>query len=217
VNSLFTSKSKELENTINKYIDVVEQAALVFQEGIRSYISWKQDRFEDYYKTISELENKADEYRHDCKFKLYAYMLIPESRGDVLGVVETIDDVVDICKKVMEQMSIEQPDIPEDLRPSYLELAELSTKTILELIKATRAFFTEMKLVENYINKVHFYEHEADKLEEKLKRKIFNHKEIAYLSVKMHLRYFVEKLVSPSDLAESVAERLSVYVIKRRL
>ena len=217
MNSLFTSKSKDLQNIINKYIDVVEKSALVFLEGIKSYIHWKTDRFEDYYKTMVDLENQADELRHDCKFKLYAYMLIPESRGDVLAVIETIDDVVDVCKKVMGQLSIEQPDIPEDLRPSYLELAELSTKTMLELIKATRAFFTEMKLVENYINKVHFYEHEADKLEEKIKRKIFNHKEIAYLSVKMHLRYFVEEIVSPSDMAEMVAERLSVYVIKRRL
>ena len=27
--------------------------------------------------------------------------------------IETLDDVVDVCKKVMEQLSIEQPDIPE--------------------------------------------------------------------------------------------------------
>ncbi len=215
--NLFTSKSKELQGTIDKYIDVVEKSALTFLEGIKSYINWKTDRFDDYLASMIDFENKADELRHDCKFKLYSYMLIPESRGDVLGIIETIDDVVDVCKKVMEQLSIEQPDIPEDLRPSYLELAELSTKTMLELIKATRAFFTEMKLVENHINKVHFYEHEADKLEERLKRKIFNHKEIGYLSVKMHLRYFVEKIVSPSDNAETVAERLSVYVIKRRL
>ena len=217
MSSFFSSKSKDLQNLINKYIDVVEKCALVFEEGVRCYINWKEERFENYYKDMVALENQADEFRHDIKFKLYSYMLIPESRGDVLGVIETLDDVVDVCKKVMEQLSIEKPDIPESLRPGYLELSELSSKTMLELVKATRAFFTEIKLVENYINKVHFYEHEADKLEESLKRKIFEHRDIAYLSVKMHLRYFVEKIVLPSDMAESVAERLSVYVIKRRL
>lgn len=217
MNNLFSSKSKELQVIISQYIDIVERSALVFQEGIRAYINWKEERFDDYYKSMIELENKADDLRHDFKFKLYSYMLIPESRGDVLGIVETLDDVVDVCKKVLEELSIEQPDIPTDLRPGYLELADLSTKTILELTKATRAFFTEIKLVENYINKVHFYEHEADKLEEIIKRKIFNHKDIAYLSVKMHLRFFVDKISLPSDMAESVAERLSVYVIKRRM
>lgn len=217
MSSFFSSRSSDLQNLINKYIDVIEKCGLVFREGVKSYINWQEERFTNYYKDMLSLESRADEYRHDIKFKLYSYMLIPESRGDVLGVIETLDDVVDVCKKVVEQLSIEKPDIPENLRPGFLELSELSAKTILELVKATRAFFTEIKLVENYINKVHFYEHEADKLEESLKRKVFEHRDIAYLSVKMHLRYFVEKIGLPADIAESVAEKLSVYAIKRRL
>jgi len=35
-------------------------------------------------------------------------MLIPESRGDVLGVLETLDDVIDLTEKVVEHFSIEK-------------------------------------------------------------------------------------------------------------
>jgi len=155
--------------------------------------------------------------RRDIKHKLYTYMLIPESRGDVLGLLETLDDIVDICEKVLEQFSIETPEIPEFLKSDFIELADLSSKAVEEVVKAARAFFREIGMVSNYVNKVHFYEHEADDVEEHLKRNAFNSKEIESFSQKVHMRYFAEKIAAVSDVAESVAERLSVYAIKRRI
>jgi len=72
-------------------------------------------------------------------------------------------------------------------------------------------------MVSDYVNKVHFYEHEADDVEEHLKRRAFNSDEIKRFSHKVHMRYFAEKIAAVSDVAESVAERLSVYAIKRRI
>jgi predicted phosphate transport protein (TIGR00153 family) len=144
-------------------------------------------------------------------------MLIPESRGDVLGLLETLDDVVDICEKVLEQFSIETPDIRDFLKSDFRELAELSASCVDEIVKAARCFFTDITMVSNYVNKVHFYEHEVDDLEEQLKRKAFSSGEIVRFSQKVHMRYFAEKIAKVSDVAQSVAERLSVYAIKRKI
>lgn len=217
MNKVFQSKSSELQILIDQFIDTIEKTALVFHEGIINYLERKGESFGNYLNTLILLEEKADSLRHESKYKLYSYMLIPESRGDVLGIIETLDDVVDVCKKCLVQLSIEKPEIPEEFKDNYLDICKFTTKTMTELMKATRAFFTELKLVENYINKVHFYEHEVDKLEERLQRKIFSSNCSFDLAKKMQLRYFVEKLSAPSDMAESVAERLSVYAIKRRM
>jgi len=131
--------------------------------------------------------------------------------------LETLDDIVDICEKVLEQFSIETPQIPDFLKSDFIELAELSSKTVDEVVKAARAFFKEIALVSNYVNKVHFYEHEADAVEEHLKRSAFKSDEIKLFSHKVHLRYFAEKIAGVSDVAESVAERLSIYAIKRQI
>ena len=213
----FNSKSKQLEGDIDGYLDRVTTAGLIFQEGVKAYVIGKKDKFERNFKEISVLESDADNIRRDIKHKLYTYMLIPESRGDVLGLLETLDDIVDICEKVLEQFSIETPNIPEFLKSDFIELAELSSKTVEEVVKAARAFFREIGMVSNYVNKVHFYEHEADDVEEHLKRNAFNSKEIESFSQKVHMRYFAEKIAAVSDVAESVAERLSVYAIKRRI
>lgn len=214
---IFGSKTKQLEADIENYLDLVSRAGLIFQEGVKAYLSDKMDKFDKNFKDITALESEADAVRRDIKRKLYTFMLIPESRGDVLGLLETLDDVVDICEKVLEQFSIETPDIRDFLVSDFRELAELSALAVDEIVKAARSFFTDITMVSNYVNKVHFYEHEVDDLEEQLKRKAFNSKEIERFSHKVHMRYFAEKIAMVSDVAQSVAERLSVYAIKRKI
>jgi len=213
----FTNRTKEIEASIDGYFDRVVTSALIFHEGIKSYLNGKMERFDNYYHEITTIETEADDVRRDIKKKLYTYMLIPESRGDVLGLLENTDDVVDVAEKVIEQFSIETPEIPEFLKDDFLELAELSTRTVEELVKGERAFFKEIKLVNDYVNKVHFFEHEADNVEEQIERKAFKSNEVKDFSKKVHMRYFAEKIALVSDVAESVAERLEVYAIKRRI
>ncbi len=213
----FGLRTKQLEVDIDCFLDKVSTSGLIFLEGVKAYINGRAENFEKQYKAITALETDADNVRRDIKRQLYTYMLIPESRGDVLGLIETLDDVVDICEKVIEQFSIETPNIPEFLEKDIIELTELSAKTVEEIVKASRAFFREIAMVNDYVNKVHFYEHEADNIEEQVKRKIFSSSEIKKFSHKVHLRYFVEQIAGVSDFAEQVSERLSVYAIKRRI
>ena len=215
-NYLF-SKTKEIQSSMDSFIDQVEKAALIFREGLKAYFAGKAERFQEYSEELGELESEADKLRRDVKYKLYTYMLIPESRGDVLGVLETLDDVVDLTKKVIEHFALESPEINDYLKDDFLELIELSYKAMEELAKAARAFFTELKMVNDFVNKVHFYEHEADKVEKTLKRKIFSSDNLNDLAHKNQLRYFAEKIADVSDESEKVAERLAIYAIKRRI
>ncbi len=215
--TFFNSKAKELEANIDSYLDRVATSGLIFFEAIKAYVDGNFERFETKYRDITTLETDADNMRRDIKHKLYTYMLIPESRGDVLDLLEALDDVVDVAEKVVEQFSIESPTIPEFAKKDYLALAEISTKAVEELVKAVRTFFKEIDLVSNYINKVYFYEHEVDDIEEQLKRKVFRSTEVKELSNKVHLRYFAERIAKISDVAETVAEKLSVYTIKRKI
>ncbi|MBS3741051.1 MAG: DUF47 family protein [Candidatus Cloacimonetes bacterium] len=213
---LFMNRTKQLEEEISAYLDQVSRSGLIFYEAIKSYILDDKDRFNEKFVTITKMESEADEKRRSIKHKLYTYMLIPESRGDVLGLLENMDGIVDCCEKTVERFSIECPEIPEFAQQQFLNLAKFSRKAVEEVVKASRSFFKEINLVEDFINKVHFYEHEADDVEEKLKRTVFQ-SDIKKFSRKVHLRYFAEKISTISDEAEEVAERLSVYAIKREI
>ena len=96
-------------------------------------------------------------------------------------------------------------------------MTESSVKAVIALAGASRAFFREIGLINDHLNKVHFWEHEADKIEDRLKRKAFRSDEIKSFSARVHMRYFAERISLFADEAESVAERLSVYAIKRTM
>ena len=211
-------RSKELEIEITEYLDLVNRGSLTFKRDLNRYIKKNFELFEESLTDIKEIENNADEHQKDIKYKLYKYMLIPESRADVLGIIEEIDTITDLAKEVIYEISIEKPFIPEELENDFLELVENSTEAVDMLVKAVRAFFEEISQVNDYVNKVHFFEHQADKNEERLKRKIFSeHFEKIDIAHKLQLRYFIEEIAALSDQAESVSEDVSVAAIKRRI
>ncbi|MFW6000811.1 MAG: DUF47 domain-containing protein [Halanaerobium sp.] len=211
-------RSKELEIEITKYLDLVNQAAMIFKRDLSRYINKEFEKFEKNLDDIKKIENDADELQKDIKYKLYKYMLIPESRGDVLNIIEEIDTITDMVKKVLYQISIERPQIPQNLEDDFFELIDNNSEAVNMLVKSVRAFFEEISQVNDYVNKVHFYEHEADKNEERLKRRLFSDEfeeiDIAY---KMQLRYFIEKITALSDQSETISEDVSVAAVKRTI
>ncbi len=216
--NIFSNHAQELENNIDKYLEVVSNSNLVFERDSKNYIRKNFEEFENSLDEILKLENSADDFQKEIKYKLYKYMLIPEARGDVLTLLENIDNIVDHIKKLLVQLSIEKPIIPDNMIDDFDELIEMVSKSVDQLIKCIRAYFTNITMVNEYVNKVHFFEHEADKIEEKIKRKVFNNEnELNSFSKKVHLRYFVEKIAQISDRAETISERASVAAIKRRI
>ena len=206
-----------LEVKIQHYLDNVTNSGILFVEGIDDYLNGDMTQFANKLADIRRNEETADDLRREIRYRLYRKMLIPESRGDVLGLLETTDNVIDVTKKVLGNFAVEKPNIREFLRPIFSKLAKASADALGNVVRADRAFFTNKGNVEDYVHKVHFYEHEADQLEEQAKKAIFDSTEIERLSEKLQLRDFVGLIASLSDEAEDVAERLSVYAIKRQL
>ncbi len=208
--------TKALESEIDEYLDDVSQGALVFVQGVKNYMNENKSSFETHLKTIDKLEGKADSLRRKIENDLYLHSLIPEHRGDVLGLLESMDDVIDTAKVTLNQFDVERPYIPEQFKNRFVELAETTSKAAEAVVLATRAFFKEVKLVKDHLHKVYFYEQEADKQSDQIKRDAFALEELE-LCQKFHLRYFALHIDTLADMAESVADRLSIYTIKRTI
>ena len=211
--TLFFKKTKELEHLIDKYLDNVIQGGLLFKQGIKYYLEDMQDEFEKRMKDLDELESHADKIRREIINKLYIHTLIPEARGDVLGIIESTDNVLNVTAETLKQFYVEIPDILPDLHKLYLDLTDASVAALESLVAAIRSYFRDITSVRDHINKVLFYEKEADKIGDKIKWKIFR-KDI-HLSQKIHMRYFALHIQNISDNAEDVTDRLSIATIKR--
>lgn len=207
--------SKQLEAQIDEYLDCVSEGSLVFRTGVVSYLQARQDEFNDKLSQITDLEKKADELRREIENRLYTHTLIPEHRGDVLGLLENIDDVLDNMKETLFQFDVEIPFIPGELHKDYESLTDVSCQSVESLVFGTRAFFRDVKAVKDHLHKVYYFEKEADRIGDHLKRRAFRMD--MDLSQKFHLRYFALHIQQISDRAENVADRLAIYTIKRTI
>lgn len=213
--TILFKQTKMLENQIDEFLDALNRGGIVFQLGLRDYLDGNIESFEERLVEIGRLENKADDIRRKVESQLYIHSLIPEHRGDVLGLLETMDDVIDTAKSAMVQFSTEKPEILPQLKIEFIELTEMAVRATESVIWSARAFFKEPNAVKNHLDNVHLYEKEADKIVDRLTRHIFESK--IDLSRKMHLRDFAFHVEHLADAAEDVADRLAIYTIKRTI
>lgn len=213
--ALLFRHTRILENQIDGFLDAISEGCIVFRLGVHDYLSGSEESFQQRIESIGSYENKADALRRDIEQRLYGESLIPEHRGDVLGLLENLDDVIDVAKDTLKQFDVERPVIPAEWGEAYAQLAVTSVEAAEALVHASRAFFREATAVQNHLHKVHFFEKEADRISEALKRRIFGSQ--LDLASKIHLRYFALHIENISDRAQSVADRLAIYTIKRTI
>lgn len=200
---------------IDEFIDAVDLSAIVFKEGVKNYLNNDMDSFNFDLERISKLEAKADNLRRNTENELYIHSLLPQFRSDVLRILEKMDDVVDTTKENLYQYEVEVPKIPEELNEHILKLTEVVCSSVESLVFAARSFFRDVKKVKDRIHRVYFYEKEADRLANKIKRQVFQEMPNLKLSEKQHLRYFTLHIENISDIAENVADILAISAIKR--
>ncbi len=208
-------KTRRLESQIDQFLDLITKGTLCMREGIRSYLSGDDEDFQNRLEMVRGYERKADELRKNTESMLYTYSLIPESRADILGLLENLDNVIDRAKHILQEFDVQEPDVEVGYLDLYVQVTEKSVKAVEQVVDATRAFFRNESRMRDCINKVDFYESEADRAGLRLKKQIFQSD--MDLARKQHLRYFADALESLSDIAEEVSERLSIASIKRSL
>jgi uncharacterized protein len=212
--AVFVKQTKKLEIQIDEFLDNVLNGALVFKQGIKYYLKKQTDLFQEKIIEIGGLEKDADTLRRAIETKLYMHTLIPEHRGDVLGLLESTDRILNKTQETLFQFDVEEPEIMPELEQLFLELTDVSISAVESMVSAIRSYFRDVNLVRDFINKTIFFEKESDKVSDKIKRMIFRNDSID-LAKKTHIRYYAYHIESIADAAEDVCDRLAIAVIKR--
>ncbi len=210
---MFLKKTKKLEAQIDEYLDLVIKGGLVFKLGIKCYFDAQPDDFEGHLKDLRKIEERADDLRRNIEIKLYTRTLIPEARGDVLGLLESCDKALNITADTLLEFSVEIPNLFPELKSDFLEIAESSISCLENTVSGIRSYFKNIDAVRDYIIKVQFYKKETNKIAEKIKRTIFRSEH--ELSNKIHARYFAFHIERIAEQSEDVCDKLSIAIIKR--
>ena len=210
-------KADKLIEDIDRYFDLMDQSVLVFKDGVRNYLYSNADDFNANLQKMSVLESETDVLRREIENALYTQTALVRSRGDIMRLFEKTRNIMDILNDSLFQFEIETPFISKELNPEFMKLTEFSTLAVEAVVPAAKAYFKSPETIPDKISRAYFYEKEAVKYSQTIKRTVFHNMPSLKLSEKFHLRYFALHIENLSKAAENVADQLAVMAIRRTL
>ncbi|MBO4817932.1 MAG: DUF47 family protein [Bacteroidales bacterium] len=216
--NIFSTKAPEkITGTIDSLLENMDKALTVFKEGVKNYLYNDISSFTGNISTIAQIEAESAALTHEIESILYSRGYLIRYRGDIMRLLERFDHIISIISVDLIQFEIESPNIPSELKKEFMKLAELACLAAESSIPGAKAYFTDPANVHETTDRVYFYEKEAVKLSQAIKRTVFHDMDTLKLSEKFHLRYFALHIEDLARAAAKVAEQLSVMAIKRTL
>jgi predicted phosphate transport protein (TIGR00153 family) len=213
---LFLKKQKKVQEFIVHYNEQVLICMSEFEKAVTAYIEDPdRDALHEGYKRVHQAEGKADDIRRDIEVLMYSKALFPESRGDILGLIETMDRVPNQTESVVRMIHNQHIPLPKAFAPAILSMIEASCRCIKELINAVNSLFDNFMNATVYVGKIDELESEVDHIEEDLIDQIFSSREDGF--VKILLRDMVRRIANITDRAENVGDRIRIIVAKRSI
>jgi len=166
---------------------------------------------------IGELENQADITKNEIRNHLPKSIFLPIDRGALLEILSIQDNIADMAEDVAVLLTLKPlqilPEFQEDFH-AFLhknsEAFEVVYKIIHELHELCEFSFggIEAEKVRGMVDQVAFLEHEADLIQRKLLRNLFQSEEkLTFSTFHLWQRVF-EAIAGISNLSEKLANRI---------
>lgn len=159
-------------------------------------------------------ESLCDDLRRGMEASLYEKSLVPESRGDLVFLLEALDQIPSEADEAIHELQAEQLTMPRHLAAKHLELVHLNRECFEDLAAATRALFRDLSKVAALVHVIDKKESVTDHLQHDLIRAVFADPEIAPAQ-RILLKEMVVRTNRVSDLSEHAGDRLMMLTVKR--
>ncbi len=191
-------------------------------EALEAYFSGDAARFASLSQEVTELEHAADLISRNVRSHLPKGIIMPIDKFELFLFLKEQDDVADTAEDLMDWLSYLDlsGSVPLEIREEILALFRRCLEIADQLgpvVVAARTFFQTgdddvRAHIKEAIRKLRSMEHEADRHEHRVKRRLFA-MEAPPLTV-FHMVRLVELMGSAADHAENAADILRSMIAK---
>jgi len=209
-------KEQQVEQLIYQYLDNLKMAQDNFLTAMNVY--FEKGFCEDFDFLIEQthkVESKADDTRYEIETMMYAKALIPESRGDILGLLEAIDQIPGLFELILYMIQTQRLSTPDFLVPDMKELIRVSLECCDLLIKEVEALFRKSGDIRSLVSTIDNNESHCDHIERRIITRIFDSDLEPFQ--KLQLKDMVIQLGEISDQTDRVSRRVHIISTKRRV
>lgn len=212
----FTKKKNKIHRMVERYLLKIDESINLFNETVEIYFRQGfSEKFREMIQSTHLEESTADDIRREIEVSFYEKSLIPESRADIMELLESTDRVLNKAQSVLYQIETQGMQIPAVMKEDFLRLIRNNISAYRSAIEGFNALFTDIKRVREMVEEVDRKESSSDRQERDLIRKIFASGCDKF--EKILLKELVIEIGRISDLSEEVTDILNIVAVKRMI
>ena len=206
---------------LQEHAQKVKECAWVFQQAMECHVSNRCESFEELRQRINNLETEADAIKRRIRGHLPKGTLLPVDKFQLFRYLRQQDNVLDKVEETLNWLSYRsEPGVPKELEKDFLLLVDKVIDPIDDLsrmVEEARKYFKNYSekqrvLVKDIIRMLRRQEHEADQLEDMIKKKAFS-MAIDPVTVS-HMVRLAEIIGSIADHAENAGDMMRAMIAK---
>jgi len=200
---------------LQEHAEKVMECAWAFQQAMECYFSDKCKTFEEFRQEVTQIESQADVIKRRIRGHIPKETMMPISNFLVFRYLKEQDGVLDAVEDTLDWISYRsEAKIPEELKKDFALLVAAvidSIEMLSTMVAQAREYFNtysedQRVIVKDIIHKLRRQEHEADKFEDIIKKKVFNMETDAVTII--HLVRLAEIIGSIADHAQNAGDMM---------
>ena len=212
------SKGKKAFELISEHLDAVLSCYDLFTQAIEKLlVTGPGAEAEALALQVDKMESKADEARHKIIKSFLEGALLPESRREVLKLIELTDEIANKTESNIRQIALQQIIFPAEIKDNILRINDKTKDQLLILRKVIESLFSNFESQVNHdeLIKINTLESEIDQYEESAIKLIYNSK--LELAEKFQLREIIADLADVSDIVEDISDMIEIIMVLRKV
>jgi predicted phosphate transport protein (TIGR00153 family) len=207
-NQLDTLILQYLENLTRTQEHFVKAMDTCLDEGICGQFSFLIDQ-------THKFESKADEIREEVNLLMYSRALIPESREDIMNLLEHMDVIPRIFELILHLIRTQKLRIPKLIELETKDLIRISVESCELMIKQVELMLKNKEGIRALLSTIDHNESHCDHIERSLMTKVFDSD--LEICAKLQLKELIIAMGEISDQADRVSKRVNIMTLKRRV
>jgi hypothetical protein len=214
--SFLFKKESQLDTLIFQYLEnltrtqehFVKAMETCLDEGVCGQFSFLIDQ-------THKFESKADEIREEVNLLMYSRALIPESREDIMNLLEHMDVIPRIFELILHLIRTQKLKIPQFIEPEVKDLIRISVESCELLIRQVELMLKNKQGIRALLATIDHNESHCDHIERSLMTKVFDSD--LETCAKLQLKELIIAMGEISDQADRVSKRVNIITLKRRV
>jgi predicted phosphate transport protein (TIGR00153 family) len=212
--SFLFRKQGIVEKLLESYLDNLRKTQECFVEALKICLDENcTGDFDFMTGQTHKYESKADDIREEIKDMMYSKALLPESRGDIMGLLEAMDLIPGIYELLLHIIRTEKIVIPDFIVEDTKELIDVSTASCDLMIQQVKILFTRNKGVRSIVATIDQNESHCDHIERRIISRIFDSNLEPFQ--KILLKELIVTMGDISDQVDRVSKRVNIISMKR--